>query len=149
MIIISDASPIIALYNIGRLSLLQEVYKEVLVTDIVSKEVEIPLPHWINVTDDYNLALYESLSLQLDEGEASAIALAKLTPDAVLVIDERRGRKIARELGIEIIGILGVIVKAKAMGKIKSGMSLINELTNNGFRLSSNLISIVQKKLGE
>lgn len=149
MIIISDASPIIALHNIGQLALLKEVYREISITDIVRREVEISLPEWIKVVNEYNMALYESLTLHLDEGEASAIALAKLTPNSTLIIDERRGRKVAKELGIEIIGIMGVIVKAKKMGKIESGMDLVNELTTKGFRLSDSLLTIVRKKLSE
>ena len=65
MIIISDASPIIALHNIGQLALLKEVYREISITDIVCREVEISLPEWIKVVNEYNMALYESLTLHL------------------------------------------------------------------------------------
>ncbi len=114
MVIISDASPIIALSNIGRLELLHEVYGEVYITDIVSKEVDIPLPNWLKEISNYDKELYTTLCINLDEGEASSIALGvKMKDRSILIIDERRGRKIATELGLEIIGLLGVIVKAK------------------------------------
>ena len=151
MVIISDASPIIALHNINELHLLKGVYQELTITDIVKQEVEIPLPAWIRVVVNYDKALFESLSLQVDEGEASAIALAKLTPDSTLIIDERRGRRIARELGIDIIGVLGVIVKAKKMEIIDlhEGIEMIEKLSDQGFRISPRVLSIVRRKLEE
>lgn len=151
MVIISDASPIIALHNIDELRLLQGVYQELTITDIVNQEVEMPLPDWIRVVVNYDQALFESLTLQVDEGEASAIALAKLTPDSTLIIDERRGRRIARELSIDIIGVLGVIVKAKKMEIIDLDEStvIIEKLSNEGFRISPRVLSIVRRKLEE
>ncbi|NJK83272.1 MAG: DUF3368 domain-containing protein [Saprospiraceae bacterium] len=70
-------------------------------------------------------------------------------PDSVLIIDERRGRKVASSLNIEIIGLLGVIVKSKKEGKILAGMPIIQALQKQGFRVSDELIAIVKERLQE
>lgn len=149
MIIISDASPIIALYEIDQLDLLRAVYNEVTVTSIVAKEVEVPLPEWISIDDGYDETLFQSIRTQLDDGEASSIALAKAKPSAVLIIDERRGRKVARQMQVEIIGLLGIIVKAKKQGVIPTGLPVVDQLVAYGFHLSPKLIAIVRKALEE
>jgi predicted nucleic acid-binding protein len=149
MIIISDASPIIALYEIDHLFLLKAVYDRIAITSIVAREVEIALPDWVEINDKYDDALYQSIRLQLDDGEASAIALAKAKKQAILVIDERRGRMVAKDMQIEIIGLLGVIVKAKKMGVVTTGLPVLQALVDNGFRLSPKLIAVTRKYLEE
>lgn len=73
-VVISDASPIIALNNVGELSLLKQLYDEILITDIVLEEIQINIPHWIKIDTSYDASLYQSLCTRLDRGEASAIA---------------------------------------------------------------------------
>jgi hypothetical protein len=56
------------------------------------------------------------LASSLDPGEPEAIAL-ELNADLILM-DERRGRFMARRLGLEVIGVLGVLVRAKRKGHL-------------------------------
>ncbi|MEM6878873.1 MAG: DUF3368 domain-containing protein [Bacteroidota bacterium] len=148
-VIICDASPILALHGIGRLDLLQLVYQEIVITDVVEKEVEIDLPEWIIVTAEYDNNAYTTLNASLDSGEASSIAYAMDIDQAVLIIDEKKGRKVARKIGLNIIGLLGVIVKAKKEGRIPSGMQIISDLEKSNFRVSESLYELVKTKLGE
>ena len=148
-IIISDASTIIALSNIDELILLKSLYQELLVTDIVSDEIQIELPYWINVSSSYNQELYRSLCTRLDKGEASAIALSMKEKGSLLIIDEKKGRKLALELGIHITGLLGIIVKAKEKQLIVSGKQLLEKLNDNGFRLSTQLKNELLKVMNE
>ena len=148
-IIISDASPIIALENIGRLNLLRILYEEIIVTDMVADEVQIELPGWIRSDNSYDKNLYVSLCTQLDEGEASAIALAVQKKDCLLIIDEKKGRRLAKELGIEVTGLIGVVLKAKGEGVIDSGKLVLSELEENGFRISDLLKKNLFKLLEE
>jgi uncharacterized protein len=61
-----------------------------------------------------------SLPAPLDPGETAAITLALQEKADVLLIDELRGRKIARSLGIKVAGILGELIHAKSAGRVSS-----------------------------
>lgn len=76
------------------------------------------------------------LELQLDKGEASAIALALEFKYSILIIDDNKARKIAEQLGLTITGTLGVIIRAKQKGIIDSVLSIVERLKSSGFRIS-------------
>jgi uncharacterized protein len=59
--------------------------------------------------------------------------------DALLIIDERKGRIIAKDLGIKIIGTIGVILKAKENGIISNLSEIVERLELTDFRLSPKL----------
>jgi len=67
-VIISDASPLIALADIGELDLLLHLYGRVIITDIVRNEIHTDLPEWIEVSIKYDRKQLQLLSLELDEG---------------------------------------------------------------------------------
>jgi predicted nucleic acid-binding protein len=60
-------------------------------------------------------------------------------PDSLLIIDEKKGRRVAQGLNIKIIGTLGIILQAKEKGFINSIADLLIELEKAGFRISHNL----------
>jgi predicted nucleic acid-binding protein len=62
-----------------------------------------------------------------------------------LVIDEKKGRSIAKSLGIGIVGLIGIILKLIDSKKITKnrGIEIINEVEANKFRLSYNLKVLV------
>ena len=63
-------------------------------------------------------ALVRHLKLLLDVGEAEAIALAIEIQADLLLLDERRGRVVAKELGLAVTGLLGVLLVAKQQGHL-------------------------------
>lgn len=148
-IIIADTSVLIALSNIDELTILKDLYGSVLVTPQVSHEFGEDLPNWIveeNVSDMQKVAL---LQLDLDLGEASAIALALEKPDSTLIIDEHKGRSIAKRMGVKITGILGIMVKGKRQGVIPAVKPLILKLESVNFRISQKLKAQVLELVGE
>jgi predicted nucleic acid-binding protein len=99
VIVIADASPIIALVAIGQLDLLQHLYERIMITDIVRSEIHADLPEWIEVTVNYDRNRFNILQLELDPGESSAISLALEYPGSKLIMDEFKGRRVAQKLG--------------------------------------------------
>lgn len=87
-LVISDASPLIALLDIGQVDLLQQMYQRVLITDVVKGEIHTDLPEWIEVSIDYEAQQFQLLCLELDAGEASAIALALKRVGSRIIMDE-------------------------------------------------------------
>lgn len=137
--IVADASCLIVLQNIQELSLLEKLFGEVFITKEVKKEFGLDLPEWIKVREVHNKIQQNALNLILDEGEASSIALSLETGNSLLIIGEKKGRRVAQELGLKIIGTLGVILRAKERDLTDSIEDLVEKLENADFRIPQSL----------
>lgn len=146
--IVCDASCLILFNKIGSLDLLNQVFGEILITDTVAKEFGHSIPEWIQVRPP-NLILQKGLLNILDAGEASAITLATELNDALLIIDESKGRKVAKKMGLSVTGSLGVVIIAKNKGHISSVKAIIEKIERTNFRISPSIIQSVLKKAGE
>jgi predicted nucleic acid-binding protein len=144
-IIVADASCLIVLQNIGELTLLQKLFHEISITEEVSSEFGLPLPEWVKVRSVINTAKKDSLGLVLDSGEASSIALCLESENPLLIIDEKKGRRIAQDLGIKTVGTVGLIIKAKKDGSIDSPENLVTLLESHGFYISQNLKKLISE----
>lgn len=138
-IVIADASCLIVLQNIQELSLLQKLFGEVFITQEVGAEFGLDLPEWIKTKEVQNKIQQNALNLILDKGEASSIALSLETDNSLLIIDEKKGRRIAQELELKIIGTLGVILQTKERALVYSIEDLLAKLENADFRISQTL----------
>jgi predicted nucleic acid-binding protein len=143
-VIISDTSTLLAFYEIGEMSILQRRYGKIVTTPTVQREFQYPLPSWVEVSEptEENVR-YVQERFKLDLGETTAIALALSHSKSTLIIDEMAGRRAAQELGIEVTGTLGILLKAKKQGIISAIRPLIQKLQNNNFRMSETLIAEV------
>ena len=139
MIIVSDASPIISLAAVEKLELLRFLYGRVFIPEAVYHEIavvgrdqpgasEVQLLDWIEIRSVTEQHLVRSLQGELDVGEAEAIALALELKVGFLLVDERRARKAAHRLGLEVVGVLGVLVEAKQKGLIHSLKPVVDDL---------------------
>jgi predicted nucleic acid-binding protein len=137
--IISDTSCFIVLTNIGELELLQKVYGQVVTTIEVVTEFGETLPEWViieTVRDKYKQQLLE---MQVDKGEASAIALALGSDESTVILDDYRARKLAKKLRLTYTGTIGVIVKAKLQGIISSIKPILVKIKQTDFRISDEI----------
>jgi predicted nucleic acid-binding protein len=146
---ICNTSPLIALDNIGLLGLLEGVYGRVLVTEEVCNEFGSALPGWIDVVPVHNRNLIRALQLSIDLGESATLALAMERQDARVILDDSKGRKAAQRLGVPYTGLVGVAIKGKRMGVIQSVGSLLVDLKQAGFRLSSAMEQEALRLAGE
>ena len=135
-LVISDASPLIAMVDIGEVDMLRKLYRRICITDIIKSEIHAELPEWIEVSAEYDQKQFQILKLELDPGEASAIALALKNPGSRIILDERKGRSVAKRLGLKVTGTIGIIIKAKDQGLINSGKEILAKLEKHGFWLS-------------
>lgn len=138
-IVVVDASALIALSAAGLLDLLHKLYSSVRITSVIRSEVHATLPEWIIIDDDYDQSQLSILQVNLDPGEASAIALALRHKHFLLLIDEAKGRRIAGRLNLKISGTLGVLLKAKELGFLSSGKDALKRIEDSGFYLSTAL----------
>lgn len=147
--IISDTSCFIILANIDELDLLHKTYGKIITTLEVKTEFGETLPYWIEIQSPENKYRQQILELQLDKGEASAIALALETIDCTLILDDYKARRVAEKLGLNITGTLGVIIKAKNNGVIDSIKPYLKKLKTTNFRLTTELEKEALKLAGE
>ncbi len=159
-IVVSDSSPLIHLSQIGRLSLLGEIFGELLIPPAVYREVvveghgrpgsrEVRDASWIKVVEVRNEHLKRVLQLQLDEGEAEAIVLALETYAGLVLLDDREARLQAKRLGLRVTGTLGILLRARKLGLIGSLREELDKLKETGFRISKSLEEEVLKAAGE
>jgi len=88
--------------------------------------------------------------MELDYGEAEAIALALETQSQIILLDEHDGRIKARALGLQPIGVLGILLRAKKEGKIDSLRATIESLQSEvGFFVADDLVQNILKQAGE
>jgi uncharacterized protein len=86
----------------------------------------------------------------VDRGEAEAIALAEELRADHLLIDERKGRRLAQQRGVPVIGLLGVVLLAKHAKLISSAGRLLEKLDREaGIYLSDELKKAALKTVGE
>ena len=137
--VVSDATCIIALHRIGRLDILDKLYETILVPPAVRKEVSIIDEDWIRVEPVRKPEIVQGLLYILDEGESEAISLAIDLPNALLITDDRKARKIAFEFGIKITGTIGVLLHAWRSGIILDLEKEIDKLSETGFHMTPEL----------
>lgn len=148
-IIVSDTTCLIVLSKIGALDLLKSLFSIITVTPEIQQEYGNPLPDWFVVEASTNLQQLTVLKLLLDDGEASAIALCLEKPNSLLIIDERKGRKVAQDLNITTIGTLGILFEAKQQGYLEKIRPLIEKMQQTDFRISKELLNSILIKAEE
>lgn len=143
--IVSDSTTLIILLDLKRVDLLSNLFAKIYIPHAVFEEInfknEIEIPSWMEVVKMKESELLHSLNNLLDQGESEAIALAKEL-HLPLIIDEKKGRKIAQNCNIKIIGLLGIIyinIKKNFMSEENAKIFLKNAV-DNGYRISEKLI---------
>ncbi|MEM6840720.1 MAG: DUF3368 domain-containing protein [Bacteroidota bacterium] len=158
MVIVSDTSIITNLIQVDHLEFLQDIFGEIVIPAQVFEELSkvpgqleiIENTEWIEVKTIANEKQLEELTVVLDPGEAEAIVLAlELKADALL-IDEKKGRKIAQKYGIVVTGLLGILISAKEENLIPEIKPILDKLIFEiGFRINPKLYQQILKRVDE
>lgn len=153
MIVVSDTSALTSLLQVGLEEILPRLYKEVVIPEAVERElrrVHSVLPAFVLTVPVTDRKLVERLCQDLDRGEAEAITLMLEKRGDLLLIDERKGRRIAQREGVPVIGLLGVLLEARRRGLVRSLREAIGNLqTTAGFRISGALRTRLLSESGE
>jgi uncharacterized protein len=139
MIAVCNTSPISSLIQIGHLALLERLFTELWIPPEVAQELEDGadfLGDWraahgaasIRTRPIQNQALLRDLSGRVHLGEPAAITLTAELDDAVFVIDDALGRRIAAELGLRCTGTVGLLVASKQVGHVVRIAPLFEDL---------------------
>lgn len=157
MIVVSDTSPITNLIQVDQLEFLPALFGKIVIPESVFEELNrLPeqqtlLQHidWLQVTKVQNRTLVNALLEKLDIGEAESIVLATEIKADYLLMDERRGRSKAIELGVPVTGLAGILLAAKSKNILQTVKPVLDDLLRKGFRVNSNLYTEVLRLAGE
>lgn len=157
MPVVSNTSPILNLAIIGKLDLLQRQFGEIFIPKTVLKECRLNdnLPGtkdisdalkkgWLIVKEIQNLSQVLLLERELDKGEAEAIVLAIELDANIILLDERDARRYCESVGLDMTGVIGVLLKAYLNGQLKSiEKTLIDLKDKAGFYVNDDLFKCI------
>jgi len=151
VIVVCNTSPIINLAAINQLGLLHELYDEIIIPQAVYHEItvigagqpganEVRKSYWIKTKEVNSKTLVKALKMELDDGEAEAIALSVELNADLLLIDEKIARSVASRFDLIYTGLLGLLIEAKSKGIIQKLKPVVDELKEKaGFWISAKL----------
>ncbi|HHT9147335.1 MAG TPA: DUF3368 domain-containing protein [Candidatus Wunengus sp. YC61] len=158
--LISNTGPLIAIMLIGRLDILRNLFQKVFVPEAVHKELLLgenigvglssyKQASWIQIHSLQN-ALDPLIKTVLDIGEASVIQLAREIKADYVPIDERKARKVARNIyGLRVIGTARILVEAKNKGMIDSVDGALKKIRDGGYWIHDDIMHFAMKEAGE
>ena len=161
MIVVADTSVVINLCCVGQGDLLRRLFLEVVVPPAVALEFArlassvprfagLTLPKAIRQQAPNTVPALLSSAIGLDAGETAALALAVEIQADVVLLDERRGREVASQLGLRTIGILGLLPEAKSAGFLAAVGPVLDDLQREaGFWIAKPLRQQVLRLAGE
>jgi predicted nucleic acid-binding protein len=152
--VVSNTTPILSFLKLGKLNLLKELYGSIHIPYSVFLEIEtgkdkefyinLKTIDWI-VIERINSVVARNLLFDLDDGEAEVLILAQEIGAGLVIIDEKCGRRYAKQMGIGLTGTVGILLKAKDNGLINAIAPLLKELAEKDTWLNP---SVIEKVLG-
>ena len=154
MIVVSDTTPLISLMKIGRLELAEQLFGEVQIPDAVYTEL-IANPQFLEeaqqiqsssfikrvVIDDSKSVDLLKRATGLDQGESEAIILSDACHADFLLMDEVKGRQVAKQMGLHLMGTVGMLRVAyeEKLFSYEDIVKCIEVLRVNGRHISDRL----------
>ena len=150
MIVVSDTTPLNYLILIGQAHLLHELYGRVALPRAVYRELQrentpedvrvwvTTHPEWLEV---HPVGEPDS-TLSLGLGEREAITLARQLRADLILLDDRKARRVAREHGLTVTGTLAVLATAAERGLVELPAA-ISRLRQTTFRAPADLIQLL------
>ncbi|ABP66253.1 nucleic acid-binding protein contains PIN domain-like protein [Caldicellulosiruptor saccharolyticus DSM 8903] len=162
MIVVSNTTPIIALAKINKLEILEYLFGRIYISEGVYKELisnkkfifeieQITKSSFIITKEVKNRLAVELVQKMhgLNIGESESIILFKELGGDLLIMDEKKGRKVASSLDIKLTGTLGILLKAKQEGIIIELKPLLEKLIESNIRISHKLYKEILKSANE
>jgi len=160
MPVVSNTSPILNLALTDRLYLIREQFTTVTIPKGVLKELRVKenLPgskkildaleaKWLKVEEIQDSSMLRILKRELDAGEAEAITLPVETSAQWVLLDESEARRIAKDLGLKVTGVLGILLRACLQKRIPSLRSEMGRLREKaGFYIADQLFEDLLKQ---
>jgi predicted nucleic acid-binding protein len=153
MVVISDASPFVALLNIDEVEILPKLFGTVIIPTEVAHELAgstRPLavknfianpPTWLNIQSPST----RLQGLKLDQGEAEAISLALELKADLLIIDEREGYKVALAYGLKPLHTTALLRDAANRNLLDLNKAF-SKLRQTNFRVDDRTLEVLLRE---
>ncbi|HSG41082.1 MAG TPA: DUF3368 domain-containing protein [Thermoanaerobaculia bacterium] len=157
MLIVADTSALVALAACDALSLLDHLFHGVRVPPAVFRECTVPGKPEAERLELYLCDKVSEVEIEafiiavagLGQGELEAMALYKRIQANRLLVDDYRARKVARLNGIEVVGSLGVLLRAKETGLVTEIRPLVAAIQAAGVHYGEQLVDDALGLAGE
>lgn len=154
-----NASPLIVLGKIGRLDLLEMLAASIAVPRSVIGEIaagadgdpgSVETLAWAGARAVADVPLAPSVAhWDLGTGESQVLSCCLAANDCVAVLDDGEARACAQSLGIQLIGTLGIILRARKLELVPAARPLVDRVLAVGSRLSQGLVEAALRQVGE
>ena len=135
--IVADSTCLIALERIDQIEILPALFESVLIPPAVAQEFGISLP-WLKIERLSDQMLVAVLKMMIDDGEAEAIALSQ-EQKCRIILDDRQARRVGQDIGLRVIGTVGILILAKQRGLLSTIKPVLQNLDDTGFYISAAL----------
>ncbi len=156
---VMNASPVILLSRVGLIGLVPSLCRKLSIPSGVIAEVSRGVAAdagrtWLQAKGSAYIVSVPALSPEMTgwnggPGEAEVISYALQQGGASVVLDDLAARRMARRLGLPLIGSVGVILRAKEQGLVPKVRPFLEKLRGGGGYLSENILQQALKKAGE
>ena len=144
-----NASPLILLNKIGRLYLLNELFDSIFIPNSVLREIDPVNASELKVglsglsfipLEVSNVIAVRGLLGRLHIGEVEVMVGAIEKSVSTVILDDNAARNKAKQLGLEVTGTVGILLRARRLGLISDIGPELNKLISVGMYLSDELI---------
>lgn len=155
MIVVADTSVLCYLVLIEQIELLPYLFSQIAIPQAVFEELRaekapaqlqewmIRLPKWLKI---YSVTSTADITLErLHSGEREAILLAEELKADLIILDEKAARQIARERGLNLTGLLGILELA-ATRRLINLPAVLEHLQQTTFRASPRLLRSILER---
>ena len=155
MILIADSSALVAIAIVDKLEILDKLFGKVLIPRAVYDEITIENREESKKLSNYTKDRVEDISskinfnITLGRGESEAIILYKEKNADFLLCDDKKAKKFAQNFGINVVGSLGILLKAKDKGLIEEIKPLIAILKSSKVFIDDKIYNIILELAGE
>lgn len=152
-----NASPLILIGKLDRLDLIQQLASQLIVPSAVIQEISAGICDATTTrTIDWAAQFVipdkpvspSILSWDIGAGESQVLTHC-LSSDRTAILDDGAARAAAKAHQVQLLGSLGIILRAKVSGLIPAARPLIEQLVACGSYLSADLVSAALHKVGE
>jgi predicted nucleic acid-binding protein len=118
-----------------------------MITPEVRSEFGEETPSWVQVVPVSDQSKTKLIQNTLDLGESSSIALAMETEESILILDDGKARRYAKNIGLTLTGTIGIIVKSIQSGLLSEDIAtILAELRQRGFRIPPEIEETLREK---